>query len=176
MWSRVCTGGDGTAGNYTEALAMIAAGLDYLHLAAASGEVDESQYAEVLLSLQAAESKHAAARAAFLSRFDAAGCHDSDGYQSSSSWLAGKTGVSRSVAKGQVRQMRNLRDRSRLAAAMSEGWLSESAPTSSSWTRSRQALIMTMSTCWPSPPSRGGGLSGRTQTIQMTASMTGTCG
>src|SRR5215468_8427845 len=84
-WSRVCTEGDGMPGGYAEALAMIAGGLDYLNAAASSGEISEPVLGEVLLGLEAVGARHAAARAAVLSRFDAAGCHDADGYQNSSS-------------------------------------------------------------------------------------------
>jgi uncharacterized protein DUF222 len=122
----VCTHGDGVPGSYTEALTMVASGLDYLNRAATSGEVDESCYGEVLRSLQAAAARHAAARSAFLSLFDAAGCHDSDGYQNSSSWLRDKAGMTGPAARRQVKQMRSLRSRPWLAEAMAEGRLSES--------------------------------------------------
>ena len=93
---------------------MVASGLDYLNCAAASGEVDESCYGKVLRSLQAAAARHAAARSAFLSLFDAADCHDSDGYQNSSSWLRDKAGMTGPAARRQVKQMRSLRSRPRL--------------------------------------------------------------
>jgi hypothetical protein len=78
-WSRVCTGGDGKPGGYSEALAVLASCLDCLRAAAESGEVTEAAYGDVLLGLEAAGTKHAAVRAAFLHRFDAADCHDGDG-------------------------------------------------------------------------------------------------
>jgi hypothetical protein len=84
----VCTEGDGKPGGYGEALAMLACSLDYLGAAAAGGEIPEP----VLLGLEAAAAKHTAARSAVLSLFDAADCHDSDGYQNSSSWLRDKAG------------------------------------------------------------------------------------
>jgi hypothetical protein len=82
----VCAKGDGKPGSYGEALAMVACSLDYLGAAAAGGEIPEPVPGEVLLGLEAA-ARQAAARAAVLSVFDAGDCHDSDGYQNSSSWL-----------------------------------------------------------------------------------------
>jgi uncharacterized protein DUF222 len=122
----VCAEGDGKPGGYGEALAMVAAGLDYLSAAAAAGEMPEPVLGEVLLGLEAAAARQAAARAAVLARFDAGDCHDSDGYQNSSSWLRDRAGMTGPAARRQVRQMRMLRSRPRLAAAMSEGWLRES--------------------------------------------------
>jgi hypothetical protein len=113
-------------GNYAEALAMLASSLDYLGAAAAGGQIPEPVLGEVLLGLEAAGARHAAARSAVLSRFDAAGWHDSDGYQNSSSWLRDKAGMTGPTARRRVRQMRTLRSRPRLAAAMAEGRLSES--------------------------------------------------
>jgi hypothetical protein len=111
---------------YAEALAMVASGLDYLNTAAATGEIPEPALGEVLLGLEAAQAQQAAARSAALSLFDAADCHDADGCQNSSSWLRDKAGMTGPAARGRVKQMRTLRSRPRLAAAMSEGWLSES--------------------------------------------------
>ncbi|MBO0803556.1 MAG: DUF222 domain-containing protein [Nocardiopsaceae bacterium] len=122
----MCTGGDGVPGGHAEALAMVASGLDYIASAAAEGELAEPVLGEVLLGLQSAGAKHAAARSEILSRFDAAGCHDSDAYQNSSSWLRDRAGMTLPAAKRQVKQMRTLRARPRLAAALAEGWLSES--------------------------------------------------
>ncbi|MBO0804594.1 MAG: DUF222 domain-containing protein, partial [Nocardiopsaceae bacterium] len=122
----MCTGGDGVPGGHTEALAMLDASLDYLASAAAAGELAEPVLGEVLLGLQAAGAKHAAARSQVLSRFDAADCHDSDAHQNSSSWLRDRAGMTLPAAKRQVKQMRTLRARPRLAAALGEGWLSES--------------------------------------------------
>jgi uncharacterized protein DUF222 len=132
----VCTAGDGMPGGYAEALAMVASGLDYLGAAAAGGQIAEPVLGEVLLGLEAAGARHAAARSAVLSRFDAAGCHDADGYQNSSSWLRDKAGMTGPAARRQVRQMRTLRSRPRLAAAMGGGLLGESwADRIVAWTR-----------------------------------------
>jgi Domain of unknown function (DUF222) len=115
---------------------MVASGLDYLNAAAAGGQIAEPALGEVLLGLEAAGTKHAAVRAAVLSRFDAADCHDSDGYQNSSSWLRDKAGMTGPAARRQVRQMRTLRSRPRLAEAMAGGWLGESyADRIIAWTR-----------------------------------------
>jgi hypothetical protein len=91
---------------YAEALAMVTSGLDYLNTAAAGGEIPEPALGEVLLGLEAAAARQAAARAAVLSRFDAADCHDSDGYQNSSSWLRDTAGMTGPAARSRVRQMR----------------------------------------------------------------------
>ncbi|HEX6454384.1 MAG TPA: DUF222 domain-containing protein, partial [Trebonia sp.] len=132
----MCTGGDGKPGNYGEALAMVASGLDYLGAAAGGGEIAEPVLGEVLLGLEAAGARHAAVLSAVLSRFDAGDCHDSDGYQNSSSWLRDKAGMTGPAARRQVKQMRMLRSRPRLAAAMGQGWLGESyADRVVTWTR-----------------------------------------
>ena len=102
----MCTGGDGKPGNYGEALAMVTCGLDYLDAAAGSGELPEPVLGEVLLGLQAAQARQAAVRSAVLARFDAADCHDRDGYQNSLSWLRDKAGMTGPAARRAVRQMR----------------------------------------------------------------------
>ncbi|MBO0802718.1 MAG: hypothetical protein J2P25_06540, partial [Nocardiopsaceae bacterium] len=89
----MCTRGDGVPGGHAEALAMLSASLDYLTSAVAEGELAEPVLGEVLLGLQSAAAKHAAARSQVLSRFDAADCHDSDAYQNSSSWLRDRAGM-----------------------------------------------------------------------------------
>jgi hypothetical protein len=122
----MCGGGDGQPGGYAEALVTLAASLDRLNAAVAAGEVPESALGEVLLQLETAGAKHAAARAAVLARFDAADAHNPDGYSSSSSWLRDKAGMTHRAAKGQMKQMRALRDRPLLAGAMTQGRLQES--------------------------------------------------
>ena len=121
-------------GGYAEALAVIAGGLDFL--AASATEIPDAALGEVLLAVEAAGAKHAALRAAVLERFDAAGAHDADGYQCSSSWLRDKAGMTRPAARGRVKTMRSLRDRPLLAGAMAGGWMSESVAASIlAWTR-----------------------------------------
>src|ERR1700689_19304 len=91
----------------TDALAMAGAAMDFIHSAvAALGEV---------------QAKLTAAHAGLLRRFDAADAHDADGYGSSSSWLAAKAGMSKKGARAAVRQIRQLRDRPLLDAALSAG-------------------------------------------------------
>jgi hypothetical protein len=132
----MCGGGDGQPGGYAEALAALAGSLDRLNAAVAAGEVPESALGEVLLELEASGAKHAALRSAVLSAFDAADAHDPDGYQNSSSWLRDKARMSHRAAKGQMKQMRALRDRPLLAGAMAEGRLHDScAADIVRWTR-----------------------------------------
>jgi hypothetical protein len=122
----MCSGGDGRPGDYAEALVTLAASLDHLNAAAAAGGIPEPALGGVLLELESAGAKHAAARAAVLAQFDAADAHDADGYSGSSSWLRDKAGMTHRAARGQVKQMRILRDRPLLAGAMAEGWLHDS--------------------------------------------------
>ena len=111
-------------GGYAEALAMDAVALDYL--CAAAEDLPDAALGEVLLGLEAAGGRLAAARAAVLARFDAANAHDADGYVNSSSWLRDRSGMTHAAAKKQVKQSRVLRGRPLLAGAMLAGSLSES--------------------------------------------------
>jgi hypothetical protein len=130
-------------GGYAEALAMVASGLGYLGAAAAGGQLAEPVPGEVLLGLEAAGARHAAAQSAVLSRFDAAGGHDADEYQNSSSWLRDMAGMTGPAARRQVKQMRSLRSRPRLAGAMAEGRLSESyADRIITWTKPLPADLL----------------------------------
>jgi hypothetical protein len=122
----MCSGGDGVPGSYAEALVMLAGSLDRLNAAVAAGEIPESGLGRVLLELESAGAKYVAARAAMLSRFDAVDAHDADGYQNSSSWLRDKAGMTHRAARGQMKEMRALRDRPLLAGAMTGGWLHDS--------------------------------------------------
>ncbi|HEY1702174.1 MAG TPA: hypothetical protein VGG75_20910 [Trebonia sp.] len=85
-------------GGYVQALAMVTGGLDFLN--ASADQIPETDLGGVLLELEASRSRMTAARAAVLNRFDAAGAHDSDGYQNSSSWLKDKAGMTRPAATG----------------------------------------------------------------------------
>jgi hypothetical protein len=60
-----------------------------------------------------ADATHAAGDA-----FNAADAHDTDGYGSSSSWLAAKAGMSKKAARTAVRQMRQIGERPLLGAAL----------------------------------------------------------
>ena len=79
----------------------------------------------VLASLGMLSGKLAAARAAVLSRFDAARGHDADGYGSSASWLAAKGRTTRQAAGAEVRRMRQFRAHPVIAAAVARGGLSD---------------------------------------------------
>lgn len=79
-----------------------------------------------LIVLGRIQSRLAAAQAAFLCRFGAAGAHDGDGYASSSAWLAGKARLNRKDAKAAVRQMRLLGEHPLLDGAAAAGGLSRS--------------------------------------------------
>jgi hypothetical protein len=118
-----------------EALRMAGACLDYLNSPAA-GDLDGSACGEVLAALGGIQAKLAAARSSFLRRFDAANAHDTDGYGSSSAWLAAKAKMSRRDARAAVRQMRQLEARPRLATALAAGMITESwAAQLAEWTR-----------------------------------------
>jgi hypothetical protein len=121
----MCTGGDQVPGDAAEALRMVGAGLDYLNGPEAAG-LTTAAHGEVLAALGQTGAKHAAARAAFLRRFDAADGHDGDGYGSTGTWLAARTRLTRKDARAAVRQMRQLRDHRHLADALAAGQVSES--------------------------------------------------
>ena len=121
----MCATADRFPGSAADALRMAGAGLDYLNSAGA-GELQAAATGEVLTSLSELQSKLAAARASFLARFDAADGHDDDGYATSSAWLAAKAKMSRKGARAAVWQMRLLRARPQLAAALAAAVISES--------------------------------------------------
>jgi Domain of unknown function (DUF222) len=127
------------------ALAMMDAALDFLngeYLAGPGGAgLDSAGLAGadlggVLQSLGTLSGKLAAARAAVLSRFDAARGHDADGYGSSASWLAAKGRTTRQAAGAEVRRMRQFRAHPVIAAAVARGELSDAwAVKIADWTR-----------------------------------------
>lgn len=86
-------------GSAAEALRMAHAALDYLNSPAAA-DLNGSACGEMLIGLGEIQAKLAAAHAGFLRRFDAADAHDSDGYGSSSAWLAAKGGMSKGGREG----------------------------------------------------------------------------
>jgi hypothetical protein len=112
----MCTGGDGVPGSAADALAMMHAAADYL-LGPGLAGAGEAALGETLAELTVIGSKHAAAWNACLSKFDAGNCHDSDGYQTSATWLAGKTRTDLGTARGQVRRMRQVTARPRCSSA-----------------------------------------------------------
>jgi uncharacterized protein DUF222 len=131
----MCTGGDGIPGSAAEALAMMRAGTDYL-LGPGLTAAREAALGEVLAELTVIGSKHAAAQNAWLSKFDAANCHDADGYQTSAAWLAGQTRTDLTAARAQVRAMRQVTARPVLDAAMAAGTITASwAGKIIAWTR-----------------------------------------
>src|SRR5580693_803324 len=121
----MCTRGDRVPGSAAEALAMAGAALDFLNSPAADA-VDGPGCGDVLISLGEIRSKATAAHVAFLRRFDAADAHDSDGYGTSSAWLAAKAKMSRAGARAAVGQMRLFRARPHLADALAAAVISES--------------------------------------------------
>ena len=178
-----------TFGSAADALRMAGAALDHLNSPAAAN-LDGSACGELLIGLGELQAKLAAAHAAFLRRFDAAGAHDGDGYGSSSAWLAAKGGMSKGAARASVRRMRQLGGRPLLGSALAGGDVTESlAFTIADWTRKLPAGCAPGPTasCWrprrrarrwttwrPSPRARssGGASSGPTPTIPTTPSRT----
>ena len=131
----MCTGGDGMPGSVSEALSMMGAALDYLN-GPAGDLVQPAALGEVLQALAAVSAKHTAARMRMVSRFDASDCHDSDGYPTTASWLAGRTKVVLARARSEVRLARAMTGaHPDLAAAMAAGELSLSWATGiAGWT------------------------------------------
>jgi hypothetical protein len=121
----MCTGGNGMPGSVAEALGMMNACLDYLNSPAGEA-VDGAAAGGVLEALAGTGAKHSAAWMRFLSRFDAAGGHDGDGYATSAAWLAGKCRITRQAAKGTVGKMRQLAGHQPVAGALAAGQISES--------------------------------------------------
>jgi hypothetical protein len=118
-----------------EALRAAERAMDYLNSPAAAG-LPGATCGEVLVVLGRIQAKHAAARAGFLRRFDAADAHDADGYGSSSSWLAARAGMARKDAKAAAREMRRHAERPRLSAALRAGDITVSwADELARWTR-----------------------------------------
>jgi hypothetical protein len=144
-----------------QALRMASAALDYLNAAAgntpagktlagktlagggpSAAGLDGAACGAVLIALGEIQAKLTAAHAGFLRRFDAADAHDADGYGTSSSWLAAKTGMTRRDAKAAVRQMRQLRDRPLLDGALAAGDITDSlAFEIAGWTRKLPAAM-----------------------------------
>ena len=120
----MCTADGPVPGSIAEALRMAGASLDYLNSPAA--ELDGAACGQVLTALGEIQAKFTAARAGFLRRFDAADGHDSDGYGTTSGWLAAMTQMTTRDARATVRQMRMLTAHRHLADAMAAGQLSVS--------------------------------------------------
>ncbi len=94
-------------GSVSGALAMLDRALDYLN-AADVASLPVATQADALKSLEAAEAKHTAARAAVLSAFSTSGGPEADGHGVARVWLRWQTRVTRSAAAGAVAWMRRL--------------------------------------------------------------------
>jgi hypothetical protein len=131
----MCTNGDGVPGSVGEALSMMGAALDYLN-GPAGDLVQPAALGEVLQALAGINAKHTAARLRLVSRFDANDCHDSDGYPTTASWLAGRTKTVLARARAEVRLARAMTAaHPALADAMAAGELSLSWATGiAGWT------------------------------------------
>jgi hypothetical protein len=135
--------GDAAFGSVAEALRAGGAFADYLNSPAAAG-IDGPRCGEALVALGEIQGKLAAAHAAFLRRFEAAGAHAGDGYGSASAWLAARGQLTRQDARAAVREMRRLGERPRLSAALAAGEITRSwALAIAGWTRKLPAEMRT---------------------------------
>jgi len=126
----VCTEGSSWPGTeppqaVAEALRMMDAALDFLN-GPGLGGVEAAGLGGVLESLAGLGGKAAAARAAALSRFDAARGYAADGHGSTAGWLASRARTTRKAANAEVRQMRQFSAHPVIAAAVASGGLSGS--------------------------------------------------
>jgi 5-methylcytosine-specific restriction endonuclease McrA len=123
-------------GSVAEALRVGAEFADFLNSPATAAEFDGLACGEVLSALGEIQGKLAAAYAGFLRRFDAAGGHTTDGYGSTSAWLAARGQLTKKDARTAVREMRRLGERPRLEAAVKDGAITRSwALAVADWTR-----------------------------------------
>jgi Domain of unknown function (DUF222) len=118
--------GSGSEGFASVAEALRAGDAVAGYLTSPAAGLDGAGCGEALIAIGRIQSRLAAAQAAFLARFDAAGAHDGDGYATSAAWLAGRTRQSRKDARAAVRQMRLLGRHPLLDAATGAGDLSRS--------------------------------------------------
>ena len=126
-------------GSVGQALRAAEEALDFLNSAGAA-DLPGDACAEVLAALGRIQAKHAAARAEFLRRFDAASAHDADGYGSSAAWLAAQAGMSKKGAKAAVREMHRHQQRPVLADALRAGTVTQSlADEIAGWTKKMPA-------------------------------------
>jgi Domain of unknown function (DUF222) len=112
-------------GSVSEALAMLGRALDYLNAADLAALPVDTQ-AGALKSLEAAEAKHTAARAAMLSAFSANDGPEADGHGAVRTWLRWQTRVTRSAAAGAVAWMRRLAIHPVIDRALAGGEISAS--------------------------------------------------
>jgi len=120
----MCTGDSRAFSSVAEALRTANATMDYLNSPAA--DLDAAACGQVLTSLGEIRAKFTAAHARVLSRFDAAGAHDADGYGTSAAWLAAMTRMTQRDAKAAVREMRALGRHRPLEGALARGEISAS--------------------------------------------------
>ena len=112
-------------GSVSAALAILDRALDYLNAADVAGLPVDTQ-AAVLKSLEAAEAKHTAARAAMLSAFSANGGPEADGHGAARVWLRWQPRVTRGAAAGAVAWMRRLAAHPVIERALANGEISAS--------------------------------------------------
>ena len=112
-------------GSVSGALAILDRALDYLNAADVAGLPVDTQ-AAALKSLEAAEAKHTAARAAMLSAFSANGGPEADGHGAARVWLRWQTRVTRGAAAGAVAWMRRLAAHPVIERALANGEISAS--------------------------------------------------
>ena len=121
----MCTNGGGMPGSAGEALSAMGTILDYL-AGPALEETEPAALGGMLEAMAGIDARHAAVRMRLLARFDANDCHDSDGFQSTASWLAGKTKTTLGQARGEMRQARRMTlAHPLLGEAMAAGRLSQ---------------------------------------------------
>ena len=127
-------------GSASQALALADAAMDYVNAAVAT--LNGGACGDLLIALGEVQAKLTAAHAGLLHRFDAAEAHDTDGYGSSSSWLAAKAGMSKQAARAAVRQMHQLGERPLLGTALAAGDITDSmAFIIAGWTRKLPAQM-----------------------------------
>jgi Domain of unknown function (DUF222) len=102
----MCTADGRSFGSIAEALRMANATMDYLN--SPDADLDAAACGQALIALGEIHAKFTAAHSRFLTRFDAANAHDSDGYCTSAAWLAAMANMTPRDAKATVRQMRTL--------------------------------------------------------------------
>jgi hypothetical protein len=107
------------------ALAMLDRVLDYLNAADVASLPVDTQ-ARALKSLEAAEAKHTAVRAAVLSAFSAGGGPEADGHGAARVWLRWQTRITKGAAAGAVAWMRRLAAHPVIERALARGELSAS--------------------------------------------------
>jgi len=112
-------------GSALDALAMLEGALDYLNAADVASLPADTQ-ARALRSLERAEAKHTAARAAVLSAFTAGGGPEADGHGAARVWLRWQTRITQGAAAGAVAWMRRLAAHPVIGAALARGELSAS--------------------------------------------------